>query len=42
VIEEDFAGCGEFDSARAANHKLRADLVLQIPHLAAERRLRRV
>jgi hypothetical protein len=27
---------------RAADHELSADLVLQIPHLAAQRRLRRV
>src|SRR6267143_1414091 len=42
MVEEDPAGGGELDAADAADHELSADLVLQILHLAAQRRLRRV
>jgi 3-oxoacyl-[acyl-carrier protein] reductase len=42
MVEEYPAGGGELDTACAPDHELGADLVLQIPHLAAQRRLRRV
>ena len=42
MVEEDPAGGGEFDAAYAADHEQSADLVLEILHLAAQRRLRRV
>ena len=42
VIEERPSRSGEFDAAGATRQELRADFVLQIADLAAERRLRRV
>src|SRR6185295_3784110 len=42
MIEEDAASSGELDAPRATDHQLSADLVFQIPHLTAERRLRRM
>src|SRR5437660_264528 len=42
VIEEDTASGREFDAPRAPDHKLSADLVLEIPHLPAQGRLSRV
>ena len=42
MVEEDAASGSQFDAARAADHKLSADLVFEIADLAAEGRLRRV
>src|SRR5437660_9928456 len=42
VIEKHLARSGQFDTARAASHELGSDLGLQLAHLTAQRRLRRV
>src|SRR5947208_6197791 len=40
--QKDPTGGGQLDAASAADHQLSADLVLQVPDLTTERRLRRV
>ena len=39
MIEKGPAGVGQLDAARAADKQLHADLIFEIPDLAAERRL---
>src|ERR1700674_4748552 len=42
LVEEDTASGREFDAPHAPDHKLSANLVLEIPHLPAQGRLSRV
>jgi hypothetical protein len=42
MVEEDAAGRREFYAMRASSHELSADRVLEIPHLPAQGRLRRM
>jgi len=42
VVEKGASGRCQLDTADAAREQLHADLIFQVPHLAAERRLCRV